>query len=49
MALRIVDSLAQRSDLRSSRCVLATQAWRKSVTGVQQGPLPFFWGVGKMA
>jgi peptide/nickel transport system substrate-binding protein len=25
------------------------QAWRKSVTGVQPGPLPFFWGVSKMA
>ena len=22
-------------------------AWRKSVTGVQPGPLPFFWGVSK--
>jgi peptide/nickel transport system substrate-binding protein len=22
-------------------------AWRKNVTGVSQGPLPFFWGVGK--
>jgi peptide/nickel transport system substrate-binding protein len=24
-------------------------AWRKSVTGVQPGPLPFFWGVSKTA
>jgi peptide/nickel transport system substrate-binding protein len=23
------------------------QAWRKNVTGVQRGPLPFFWGVSK--
>jgi hypothetical protein len=23
------------------------QAWRRNVTGVQQGPLPFFWGVSK--
>jgi peptide/nickel transport system substrate-binding protein len=23
------------------------QAWRKNVTGVGQGPLPFFWGVSK--
>jgi peptide/nickel transport system substrate-binding protein len=22
-------------------------AWRKSVMGVSQGPLPFFWGVSK--
>ena len=25
------------------------QAWRKNVAGVQQGPLPFFWGVSKSA
>jgi peptide/nickel transport system substrate-binding protein len=24
-------------------------AWRKSVSGVVQGPLPFFWGVSKSA
>ncbi len=24
------------------------QAWRTSVAGVQQGPLPFFWGVSKI-
>jgi peptide/nickel transport system substrate-binding protein len=24
-------------------------AWRKSVTGIQPGPLPFFWGVSKTA
>jgi peptide/nickel transport system substrate-binding protein len=24
-------------------------AWRKGVTGVVQGPLPLFWGVGKSA
>ena len=24
-------------------------AWRKSLTGVTQGPLPFFWGVSKTA
>jgi peptide/nickel transport system substrate-binding protein len=23
------------------------QAWRKNVTGIVQGPLPFFWGVSK--
>jgi peptide/nickel transport system substrate-binding protein len=22
-------------------------AWRRSLTGVTQGPLPFFWGVSK--
>ena len=27
---------------------LQQQAWRTSVTGVTQGPLPFFWGVSKM-
>lgn len=26
---------------------LAYQAWRKNVTGVKSGPLPFFWGVAK--
>jgi peptide/nickel transport system substrate-binding protein len=26
---------------------LQHQAWRKNVTGVAQGPLPFFWGVNK--
>jgi peptide/nickel transport system substrate-binding protein len=26
---------------------LQQQAWRKEVTGVAQGPLPFFWGVSK--
>jgi peptide/nickel transport system substrate-binding protein len=28
---------------------LGYQAWRKNVTGVVQGPLPFFWGVAKTA
>jgi peptide/nickel transport system substrate-binding protein len=28
---------------------LQHQAWRKSVTGIQQGPLPFFWNVSKVA
>lgn len=28
---------------------LGYQAWRKNVTGIVQGPLPFFWGVGKSA
>jgi peptide/nickel transport system substrate-binding protein len=28
---------------------LQQQAWRTSVTGVTQGPLPFFWGVSKTA
>jgi hypothetical protein len=23
------------------------QAWRKNITGVVKGPLPFFWGVSK--
>jgi peptide/nickel transport system substrate-binding protein len=23
-------------------------AWRKNVTGIAPGPLPFFWGVAKM-
>jgi peptide/nickel transport system substrate-binding protein len=27
---------------------LQQQAWRTSVAGVTQGPLPFFWGVSKM-
>ena len=26
---------------------LQYQAWRKNVTGIVQGPLPFFWGVSK--
>ena len=26
---------------------LAYQAWRRSVSGIVQGPLPFFWGVSK--
>jgi peptide/nickel transport system substrate-binding protein len=26
---------------------LQYQAWRTSITGVTQGPLPFFWGVSK--
>jgi peptide/nickel transport system substrate-binding protein len=28
---------------------LAYQAWRKNVSGVVKGPLPFFWGVAKAA
>ncbi len=28
---------------------LTHQAWRTSVTGIQKGPLPFFWGVSKGA
>jgi peptide/nickel transport system substrate-binding protein len=28
---------------------LAYQAWRKNVSGVVKGPLPFFWGVAKTA
>ena len=28
---------------------LGYQAWRKNVSGVVKGPLPFFWGVGKAA
>jgi peptide/nickel transport system substrate-binding protein len=28
---------------------LSHQAWRKNVTGVVNGPLPFFWGVAKVA
>ena len=28
---------------------LQHQAWRKNVTGVVKGPLPFFWGVSKTA
>jgi peptide/nickel transport system substrate-binding protein len=28
---------------------LRHQAWRKNVTGIVQGPLPFFWGVSKTA
>ena len=26
---------------------LGYQAWRKNVTGVTSGPLPFFWNVAK--
>lgn len=26
---------------------LGYQAWRSNVTGIQKGPLPFFWGVSK--
>jgi len=29
--------------------LLRHQAWRKNVTGIVQGPLPFFWGVSKTA
>ena len=25
------------------------QAWRRNVTGIVKGPLPFFWGVSKTA
>src|SRR5712692_1795525 len=28
---------------------LGYQAWRKNVSGVVKGPLPFFWGVAKVA
>ncbi len=28
---------------------LSYQAWRKNVSGVAKGPLPFFWGVSKTA
>jgi peptide/nickel transport system substrate-binding protein len=28
---------------------LTYQAWRKNVTGIVKGPLPFFWGVAKTA
>jgi peptide/nickel transport system substrate-binding protein len=28
---------------------LGYQAWRKNVSGIVKGPLPFFWGVGKAA
>jgi len=28
---------------------LAYQAWRRNVAGIAQGPLPFFWGVSKIA
>ena len=26
---------------------LSYQAWRKNVSGITSGPLPFFWGVTK--
>jgi peptide/nickel transport system substrate-binding protein len=26
---------------------LGYQAWRRNVSGIQKGPLPFFWGVSK--
>jgi peptide/nickel transport system substrate-binding protein len=28
---------------------LQCQAWRRNVTGIAKGPLPFFWGVSKTA
>jgi len=28
---------------------MAYQAWRKNVSGIAKGPLPFFWGVAKSA
>jgi peptide/nickel transport system substrate-binding protein len=28
---------------------LSHQAWRKNITGIVKGPLPFFWGVSKTA
>jgi peptide/nickel transport system substrate-binding protein len=28
-------------------CCLIRTAWRKNLTGVTQGPIPFFWGVSK--
>ncbi|HLH91581.1 MAG TPA: ABC transporter substrate-binding protein [Xanthobacteraceae bacterium] len=28
---------------------LAYQAWRKNISGIVKGPLPFFWGVSKTA
>ena len=28
---------------------LSYQAWRKNVSGIAKGPLPFFWGVAKSA
>jgi peptide/nickel transport system substrate-binding protein len=28
---------------------LRHHAWRRNLGGVGQGPLPFFWGVGKAA
>jgi peptide/nickel transport system substrate-binding protein len=27
---------------------LRQQAWRKNITGIAHGPLPFFWGVSKV-
>jgi peptide/nickel transport system substrate-binding protein len=29
--------------------VLGYQAWRKNVSGIEQAPLPLFWGVSKTA
>ena len=41
----------RRRSTTSSTCRPASsygyQAWRKNVTGVVKGPLPFFWGVAK--
>jgi peptide/nickel transport system substrate-binding protein len=28
---------------------LLHHAWRKNVTGIERGPLPFLWGVAKAA
>jgi hypothetical protein len=33
--------------LRRSAGDLRYYAWRRSLAGVTQGPLPFFWGVSK--
>jgi hypothetical protein len=40
--------------LRPGQCFLRTdllsyQAWRRNVSGIVKGPLPFFWGVSKTA
>ena len=34
-------------EARSALAALAHLAWRKTLTGVTQGPMPFFWGVSK--
>jgi peptide/nickel transport system substrate-binding protein len=35
--------------LISTGFFLTYQAWRRNITGVVPGPLPFFWGVSKTA
>jgi peptide/nickel transport system substrate-binding protein len=49
-AIRKLNKAAMESVLYApTGFFLQYQAWRKNVTGIVKGPLPFFWGVGKTA